>query len=91
METDYLRFLWPEVFSPFSQVKKLKATDGVANDEFGTSVAVYADRVLVGGRSNNDPVIGNFAGSAYIYEVCELLFCDSFESGDTTEWSSAVP
>jgi uncharacterized protein (DUF2345 family) len=41
---------------------KLTASDGAAFDEFGTSVAVSGDTVVVGARGNN-----SFQGAAYVF------------------------
>ena len=83
-------FSRPEVFTPFAQVRKIVASDRQALDQFGWDVAVFGDWVVVGAPFRDGPVVQN-DGAVYIYEVCEFLFCDGFESGDTTEWSSSSP
>ncbi|MFH0908408.1 MAG: hypothetical protein V1929_06580, partial [bacterium] len=47
----------------WGQVKKLTASDGVAGDDFGYSVAVAGDVVVVGAFSDDA-----IKGSAYVYE-----------------------
>ena len=49
----------------WGQVKRLTAPDAASNDEFGFSVAISGNTVLVGAHRNNDAVIRH--GSAYIY------------------------
>ncbi|MBP46992.1 MAG: hypothetical protein CMH53_03555, partial [Myxococcales bacterium] len=50
----------------WSQVSKLVAKDGAANDRFGASVSISSDRALVGTWGDDDK--GNASGSAYVYE-----------------------
>lgn len=50
----------------WAQEQLLLASDVAANDEFGQSVAVSGDRIVVGGPLNDDD--GNRSGSAYIFE-----------------------
>ncbi len=57
----------------FTQVKKLLAADGGANDFFGQSVAVSGNTAIVGAFSDN-----NQQGSAYIFER---------NSGGANNWS----
>jgi len=50
----------------WGQLKILTASDGVSNDRFGGSVAIYAEYVLIGADGNDDA--GNSSGSAYLYQ-----------------------
>ncbi len=50
----------------WGQVTKLTASDGAAGDEFGASVAISGDTVLVGAPRDDDN--GGSSGSAYIFE-----------------------
>jgi hypothetical protein len=51
----------------WGQVKKLAASDGGPNENFGGSVAIYEDTIVVGAGS--DRIESNFnQGSAYIFE-----------------------
>jgi hypothetical protein len=49
----------------WSQQAKLTASDGAAGDQFGISVSVSGDTVVVG--ANFDKVAANNQGSAYVY------------------------
>jgi len=55
-----------------NQVTKLDPSDGDSSDQFGTSVAVSGDTIVVGAIKDEDPN-GSAAGSAYVFE---LLFPD---------------
>ena len=46
---------------------KVKASDGAASDRFGISVAIFADRAVVGAYTD-DNANGTDAGAAYVYE-----------------------
>ena len=48
----------------WTQVAKLEATDGANSDEFGISVAVNGDTIVVGSPSDDDPTN---SGSAYVF------------------------
>jgi hypothetical protein len=48
----------------WQQIAKLTADDGVANDLFGSSVALDAGVAVIGARYGE----GDFSGSAYVYE-----------------------
>lgn len=52
--------------------QKIVASDREANDEFGKSVAIYDNYIIVGAYHEDDDVAGNnslnHSGSAYIYE-----------------------
>ena len=50
-----------------TQLAKITASDGAANDNFGYSVAVDNGRIVVGAWNNND--YGSFSGSAYIFNL----------------------
>jgi hypothetical protein len=50
----------------WGQVKKLTAFDGAAGDEFGRSVSVFLDTVVVGACMDDDH--GTNSGSAYIFD-----------------------
>ncbi|MCE7922055.1 MAG: HYR domain-containing protein [Haliscomenobacteraceae bacterium CHB4] len=63
----------------WGQLKKLLANDGAALDNFGTSVGISADIVIVGANQNDDK--GSNSGSAYIFER---------NAGGTNNWGQAV-
>ncbi len=48
----------------WGQVKKLTASDAAVNDQFGISVSINADTVVVGASGKNSPS----TGAAYIFE-----------------------
>ncbi|MDH3676259.1 MAG: hypothetical protein OES12_12255, partial [Anaerolineae bacterium] len=49
----------------WGQMAKLTASDGMSNDEYGFSVCIYGETVLVGAPSAN---VSNFSdGAAYVY------------------------
>ena len=50
-----------------TQLAKITASDGFANDSFGLSVAVGNGRIVVSGVGNDDN--GSSSGSAYIHET----------------------
>ena len=50
----------------FEQLAKLTASDGTENDNFGKSVAISGDTVIVGAYW--DAAAGTYSGSAYIFE-----------------------
>ena len=49
---------------------KLTAYDGAARDQFGTSVAATADKIVVGARQDDDN--GSGSGSVYVYDANDL-------------------
>jgi hypothetical protein len=53
-------------FYPGTEVAKLLASDGAADDEFGESVAISGDYAIVGAYLDDDN--GTDSGSAYIFE-----------------------
>jgi len=50
----------------WGEVKKLTASDGAADDRFGTSLSISGDMVVIGADGNDDA--GSQSGSAYIFE-----------------------
>jgi len=65
------------VVNPYSEIK-LMASDGAADDLFGSSVAISGDTIVVGARED-DTENGTNSGSAYVYT--------RFGSGNTTVWT----
>ncbi len=63
--SDGAAYLFTEVSGVWKHVAKLTADDGVANDEFGISVAVDGDTILVGAYQDDDN--GDLSGSAYVF------------------------
>jgi len=50
-----------------TQLAKITASDGAADDRFGNSVAVGSGRIVVGAQRDDDN--GNQSGSAYIFDL----------------------
>ncbi|MGJ8724877.1 MAG: hypothetical protein ACSHYB_10005 [Roseibacillus sp.] len=58
-------YLFTRVGSLWSLQEKLTAGDAASEDNFGYSVAISGDSVIVGARLNDDN--GSFSGSAYVF------------------------
>jgi phage baseplate assembly protein gpV len=54
-----------DLTSTWTQLAKLTATDGAAGDEFGVSVSIDGDTMVVGAHYDDDK--GDNSGSAYVY------------------------
>ena len=50
---------------PGRKAQKLTASDGSAHDEFGASVSIHEDFLVIGAPSNGDNDV--LVGSAYIF------------------------
>ncbi len=50
----------------WSEVSKLTASDGAAEDAFGENVSVSGNRIMIGGQLNDDK--GRDSGAAYVFE-----------------------
>lgn len=70
-----------------TQTAKLTASDGAANDQFGASVAISGDTILVG-AAYDDNAQGTDAGSAYVFLEPAGGWVDATEDGKLT--STAV-
>ncbi len=62
-----------------AQLAKLLPSDGQAEDVFGISIAIDDTTVVVGASGDDDA--GNFAGSAYIFDIASLV-CPADLTGD---------
>jgi hypothetical protein len=49
----------------WGQAAKITATDSITYDQFGVSVAIYGDTILIGAYGDDD--LGDNAGSAYLF------------------------
>ncbi len=58
-------YVFTKVSGVWSQKAKLTADDGAADDEFGISVAVEGDTVVIGAYQDDDN--GDLSGSAYVF------------------------
>ncbi len=82
----------------WGEVKKLTASDAQENDDFGISVAVWGDVIVVGVRREDDG--GSDSGAAYIFErnsgginfwgETKKLLASDAQAGDNFGWSVAV-
>ena len=67
--------------APFAtQLAKLIAADGAANDNFGYSVAISDGIAVVGAYRDDDK--GSNSGSAYVFEMSD--------SSDATSWTQVA-
>ena len=63
----YTRVTAGDLASNWTQVDKLTAGDGAAEDRFGTSVSIGGDTMVVGASGDDDDVKGDNSGSAYVF------------------------
>ena len=56
----------------WTQVDKLVADDAAVGDQFGYSVAISGNRLVVGALSDNN-IRGTDAGAAYVFELAPLI------------------
>ena len=54
-----------DLTSGWTQVAKLTASDGAADDNFGSSVSIDGDTMVIGAREDDDK--GSNSGSAYVF------------------------
>ncbi len=67
LEVDDRDAVWPVTIDPtFTQQQKLVASDAAAGDDFGFSVAISGETVVVGAPAD-DGAAGIFQGSAYVF------------------------
>ena len=72
----------------WSQVAKLTASDRASNDEFGRSVSVDGDTVVVGAHYDDDN--GSKSGSAYVFTKPATGWADATETAKLTASDGAV-
>tara|TARA_Y100000034_G_scaffold112889_1_gene147304 strand:+ start:233 stop:5500 length:5268 start_codon:yes stop_codon:yes gene_type:complete len=67
--------------SQWVQSKKFASSDGNSSDEFGNSVSIYGDVILIGSHYNN--ALGDYSGASYVYKKNESSFNGDyrFDSG----------
>ena len=63
-------YIFTRTGSTWSQQAKITPNDGAVSDQFGFSVSVSGDTVIVGSYLDDDN--GNNSGSAYVFEFLEL-------------------
>ena len=81
-------YVFTKVSGVWSQKAKLIASDGAADDEFGISVAVDGDTVVVGARQDDDN--GNQSGSAYVFTKLSSGWSNSNETAKLTASDGAA-
>jgi len=57
--------------------QKITASDGAINDQYGNSVSVSGDNIIVGAPFDDNS--GTDSGSAYAYTPSDVVFLSSFE------------
>ena len=90
-------YVFTKISGVWSQKAKLTASDGAADDEFGYSVAVDGDTVVVGAHrddANDDDGIDNNeitdSGSAYVFTKPYTGWADSSETAKLTASDGAA-
>ncbi|WP_179336660.1 LamG-like jellyroll fold domain-containing protein [Winogradskyella ludwigii] len=74
----------------WAEEEKLTASDAAAGDQFGYSVAIQGDYVIVGANGNDDN--GNSSGSAYFFEKePPAIVPDQTNLPDVTSQCEATP
>jgi len=58
----------------WTEITKLMASDGDLYDEFGVSVSIDGDVIVVGAKGDNDN--GNYSGSAYVFRYDGLTWAE---------------
>ena len=75
-----------------TQLAKITASDGAANDQFGTSVAIGSGRIVVGAYGDDDN--GSESGSTYIFDLdgtqLTKITASDGAASDQFGWSVAV-
>src|SRR6056300_1022542 len=75
-----------------TQLTKITASDGAADDRFGTSVAVGYGRIVVGAYADDD--LGSDSGSAYIFDLdgtqLAKITASDGAANDQFGWSVAI-
>ncbi len=67
--------------SGWRETNQIIADDGLANDNFGHSISIHADKILIGALSVDSSVSQRVnVGAAYLIDNPLMIFRDSFES-----------
>ena len=70
----------------WTEQHKLTASDAAADDQFGFSVAVSGDTVVVGSPGDDDAGPGSASGSAYVFGLNEPPDCSVAAATPDTLW-----
>jgi hypothetical protein len=96
-------FAKPETgWADVSQIAKLKASDGAESDDFGVSVSIFGNNIIVGAYGDDD--YAEYGGSAYLFQygnqfefndnICEgedFIYTISNQEADATfQWQNHV-
>ena len=73
----------------WTQANKLTASDGAANDYFGSSVSLSGDRVLVGAYGDDEGVVDS--GAAYTFELAAPCAPGFFSTTGSAPCTPAPP
>jgi hypothetical protein len=65
-------FQYNRTANSWAQVAKLTASDGAADDQFGFSVSVSGNSVVVGSYGHDDQNMGAESGSAYVFQYSSV-------------------
>ena len=76
-------YIYEDSGSGWTEIIKLTASDAALSDQFGASVAVSGDRVMIGATRNDGA--GSDAGAAYVFEDAGSGFAETqkLTGGDT--------
>ena len=83
-------YVFTEVSGVWRQVAKLTASDGAANDEFGYSVAVDGDTIVVGAHQNDADTNNNDEGAAYVFTKPPSGWADMTQTAKLTAFGAAA-
>ena len=83
-------YVFTKVSGVWSQKAKLTASDGAANDEFGISVAVDGDTVVVGAHQNDADTNNNNEGAAYFFTEPASGWADMTQKAKLTASDAAT-
>ena len=72
-----------------TETAKLTASDGAVDDEFGISVAVHGETVVVGAHQDDDATNGDNSGSAYVFDEPSGGWADATETAKLTALDAA--
>lgn len=68
-------YIFEKVDGVWTQISKLVASDGAANDHFGLSTSIWFNTAVIGAPDDNDN--GPQAGSAYVFEKIDGVWTET--------------
>ena len=83
-------YVFTKVSGVWSQAAKLTASDGAADDEFGYSVAVDGDTIVVGAHQNDADTNNNDEGAAYVFTKPASGWADMTQTAKLTTFGAAA-